>query len=121
MVNLDTHILIYALEGRLEEKEKALLLEEEWGIASIVLWELAKLRQLDRIRIDLDDGEVIRSLDRLHVWPLTRVVAETSVRLDFRADPADELIAATSIVNGVDLVTRDTRILGSRVVPLAEL
>ena len=33
--------------------------------------------------------------------------------------PADELIAATSVVHGVPLVTRDRRLLASRIVPLA--
>jgi predicted nucleic acid-binding protein len=40
-------------------------------------------------------------------------------RLDFRGDPADELIAATSIVHRLPLVTRDARIRKSKVVPLA--
>jgi len=58
-------------------------------------------------------------LSRLHVWPLTREVARTSTQLDIRGDPADELIAATSIVHNVPLLTRDRALLGSKVVPLA--
>ena len=34
-------------------------------------------------------------------------------------DPADELIAATSIVHGVPLLTRDRQIRRSKLVPLA--
>jgi PIN domain nuclease of toxin-antitoxin system len=67
----------------------------------------------------LDDPEVIRVLSRLHVWPLTREVARTSTQLDIRGDPADELIAATSIVHNVPLLTRDRALLASEVVPLA--
>ncbi len=37
--------------------------------------------------------------------------------LDFAADPADEIIAATSLVHGVPLVTRDRPIHRSRLVP----
>ncbi len=40
-------------------------------------------------------------------------------RLDFRGDPADEIIAATGLVHKAALVTRDRRILRSEVVPLA--
>lgn len=40
-------------------------------------------------------------------------------QLDFSSDPADELIAATSIAHNVPLLTRDTRMLKSQVVPLA--
>jgi PIN domain nuclease of toxin-antitoxin system len=39
--------------------------------------------------------------------------------LDFRADPADEIIAATSIVHRIPLRTRDARIRRSALVPLA--
>jgi PIN domain nuclease of toxin-antitoxin system len=39
--------------------------------------------------------------------------------LDFKGDPADEIIAATSIVHGVSLVTRDRVLRRSRRVPLA--
>jgi PIN domain nuclease of toxin-antitoxin system len=39
--------------------------------------------------------------------------------LDFRGDPADEIIGATSLVHRVPLVTRDQRIRKSRLVPLA--
>jgi PIN domain nuclease of toxin-antitoxin system len=38
--------------------------------------------------------------------------------LDFRGDPADGIIGATSLVHHVPLVTRDERIRRSRLVPL---
>jgi len=52
-------------------------------------------------------------------WPITLDVARAIEHLDFKGDPPDEIIAATSLVHGVPLLTRDTRILASRVVPLA--
>ena len=45
-------------------------------------------------------------------------IALASTRLDFRGDPADELIAATSVVLRAPLLTRDERILSSKLVPL---
>jgi len=119
MLNLDTHVLIYALRGELHKRERELLSANPWGVSAIVLWELAKLAQLGRIDIDLEDPEVDAVLAGLHVWPLDLDVAKTSTRLDFRGDPADEIIAATSIVHGVPLLTRDKRISKSRLVPLA--
>ena len=86
---------------------------------TIVLWELSKLVALGRIDLDLDDTEVVRVLNALHMWPVDLQVARVSTRLDFKSDPADELIAATSVVHGVPLLTRDHVIRGSRVVPLA--
>jgi len=119
MINLDTHMLIYALTGELTRKERALLEARNWGIAAIVLWELAKLAQLGRIKLDLVDAEVGVVLDQIHVWPLDLEVARMSTGLDFASDPADELIAATSIVHHVPLLTRDRRIRASKLVPLA--
>jgi len=39
--------------------------------------------------------------------------------LDLRSDPADELIAATSVVHNLPLVTRDPKLRASRITPLA--
>ena len=69
MLNLDTHILIYALCGQLKPGEQRLLSASAWTISAIVLWELAKLVQLGRLEFDLDDREVVRTLSRLQVWP----------------------------------------------------
>jgi PIN domain nuclease of toxin-antitoxin system len=119
MLNLDTHILVFALAGDLRPRERALLVSEPWGISAIVLWELAKLVELGRLRLNLHDRNVRHALGSLHVWPIDLEVAETSTKLDFKGDPADELIAATSVVHDVPLLTRDRRIRRSKVVPLA--
>lgn len=119
MLNLDTHILIHALSGQLRPREKELLEQNEWSISAIVLWELGKLVQIGRVSIDLDDREFARVLSGLHLWPIDLSVATTSTQLDFSGDPADELIAATSVVHQVPLLTRDRSILQSRLVPLA--
>ena len=119
MLNLDTHVLIHALAGELHAREARLLRSRRWGISGIVLWELAKLAQLKRIELDLDDPEVDRVLSRVHTWPITLDVVRAIERLDFRGDPADEMIAATSLVHRVPLLTRDAHILKSKVVPIA--
>jgi PIN domain nuclease of toxin-antitoxin system len=119
MLNVDTHVLLYAVAGELEPREVRLLEGETWSISAIVLWEIAKLAQRGRIAMDLDDPDIVRVLANLHVWPLTREIARASTQLDIRGDPADELIAATSVVHKVPLVTRDRALLGSKVVPIA--
>jgi PIN domain nuclease of toxin-antitoxin system len=120
VLNLDTHILIHALKGDVRPNERVLLARSPWSVAAIVLWELAKLAQLGRITLDLDDPDVRSALASLHVWPLDLSVARASTRLDFRGDPADELIAATSIVHRIPLLTRDRRMRRSKIVPLAK-
>jgi len=119
MLNVDTHVLLHAVAGSLRPRETRLLTADRWSISAIVLWEVAKLAQLGRIDMDLDDADVVRVLARVHVWPLTREIARASTRLDVRGDPADELIAATSIVHNVPLVTRDRVLRASKLVPIA--
>jgi len=51
-------------------------------------------------------------------WPLSREIARESTRLDIKGDPAAELIAATSVVHNVPLLTRDRGLLKSKIVPL---
>ena len=119
MLNLDTHILVLALGGELRPAEQTLLARSRWSVSAIVLWELAKLVQFGRVDIDLDDRDVVRALHRVQVWPIDLAVARASTRLDFESDPADEIIAATSVVHNVPLLTRDRVIRGSKVVPLA--
>ncbi len=119
MLNLDTHILIRALSGGLTLREERLLAGDQWGISAIVLWELAKLSQLGRMELDIDAPEFARALSRIHIWPLDLDVCRRILTLDFRSDPADEIIAATSLVHHVPLVTRDRRIRSSGIVPLA--
>jgi PIN domain nuclease of toxin-antitoxin system len=119
MLNLDTHILVYALNGDLTAAEKRLLSRQPWSISAIVVWELAKLAGAGRITLDIDSPEFARTLARIHIWPLDLAVCRAIGSLDFRSDPADEIIAATSIVHRVPLVTRDRRIRQSKKTPLA--
>jgi PIN domain nuclease of toxin-antitoxin system len=119
MLNLDTHILLHALAASLTARERRLLEGDSWSISAIVLWEIAKLVQLGRVEVDLDSADLTRTLARIYTWPITLDICRAIRRLDFRGDPADELIAATSLVQRVPLVTRDRRIRTSREVPLA--
>jgi PIN domain nuclease of toxin-antitoxin system len=119
MLNLDTHILVAMLSGTLSADEDALVAEQPLAISDIVLWELAKLVQLDRLEMDLEGSAFSACLDRITVIPISTHIASLSTRLDFKSDPADEIIAATSLAEGIPLLTRDRRIRRSKIVPLA--
>jgi PIN domain nuclease of toxin-antitoxin system len=119
MLNLDTHVFLFALTDRLRRPEADLLRKEQWSLSAISLWEIVKLAELGRIELDLDDVEFVRAVSRVHVWPLTLEICRAIRSLDFDSDPADELIAATSVVHNVPLLTRDRKMRRSKVVPLA--
>lgn len=119
MLNLDTHVLIALLGDELRPEEETAIASDQLAVSAIVLWELAKLVQLKRIVLDLDDPDFKSTLREITVLPITLEVARMSTQLDFRSDPADELIAATSVVYGAPLMTRDARILASTLVPFA--
>jgi PIN domain nuclease of toxin-antitoxin system len=119
MLNLDTHILLFALSGSLSEREQWLLRNNRWSISVIVLWELAKLFQLGRIAVDPCSAEFRSAVSRVRIWPLDADVCCGIRKLDFRGDPADEIIAATSLVHDVPLVTRDRVLRESKKIPLA--
>lgn len=120
MLNLDTHIVLYLLTEELTHQEREILAgSDNWSISAIVLWEVQKLASLGRIDRDLDNAELSLLLAGLRLIPLDLAVARALSSLDFRSDPADEIIAATSLAHNMPLLTRDARLLGSKVVPLA--
>ncbi len=107
MLNLDTHILIRAIEGKLSANERSLLIQDpEWSVSSIVLWEITRLQQIGRIRYGLDHPPLSVALDRVHQWPISRRVCLNLRALDFQSDPADEIIAATSLTHQTTCDTR---------------
>jgi PIN domain nuclease of toxin-antitoxin system len=119
MLNLDTHIFVAVLAGDLSPRENALVAKENLAISDIVFWELAKLVQLGRLGLDLESPAFRRSLRHLTIIPISIQIARQSTKLDFASDPADEIIAATSVVEKIRLLTRDKKILRSRIVPFA--
>ena len=117
MINRDTHILVHAVTGKLRKRENDLL-AGDWNLRHRT-WELAMLHQRGRIDFDLSSPTIATVLDAIHIFSVTAEIAQLSTELDFNGDPADELIAATSVVNRVPLVTRDRVIRKSKLVPLA--
>ncbi len=119
MLNLDTHMLVALMTGDVRPAELACAVNQPLAISDIVLWEIAMLVQRGRLTMDLQSKEFRAWLRHLTVFPISLEIARQSTQLDFSSDPADEIIAATSVVENIPLLTRDRRIRKSRIVPLA--
>lgn len=119
MLNLDTHIVVHHINGALTPSELTMMRRADWAISDMVLWEVAKLNQLRRIDLDMNDSAFVSFVSNCHIIPIDSAIAIQSIRLDFRSDPVDEIIAATSIVHGIPLLTRDKAMRKSKLVPLA--
>jgi len=119
MLNLHTHILVALFLGNVSQEEYGCAAHQRLAISDIVLWEIAKLMQKRRLAFDADGPEFQARQRGLTVIPITMEIARAGTQLDFSSDPADEIIAATSVVEKIPLLTRDRRILKSRIVPFA--
>ena len=131
---LDTHILLWWLDvpggpsPRLTVAQSRALdlsreINEQLGVASITLWEIAKLVELLRVQFEQDLDVVLRGIEQhpmLRILRLDAHVARESTMLGerMRGDPTDQLIVATARVHGLRLVTSDERIRRSETVPV---
>jgi PIN domain nuclease of toxin-antitoxin system len=72
-----------------------------------------------RIAFGLDHPPLLEALRRIRILPITAEVCIRLRKVDFRSDPADELIAATRLAHDIPLVTRDSTIRTSKLVRFA--
>lgn len=116
MTLLDTHVLVWWIEGarRLSPRATAAIEERAPLVSPISFWELAVLVEQGRISIDRDLSRWCRDLlasGTVRVAPLTAMAAVSAARLPgFHGDPADRLIYATARELGVSLVSKDSKI-----------
>ena len=122
VIVVDTHIIIWdALKPeRLSQKAEEAIASanNSDGIifCEISLWEIAMLMHKGRFIIELDYREFIRLLsesNRYVFHGISPEIAELSTKLfsSQNKDPADKIIAATSIINNAELITADKGML----------
>ena len=119
MLNLDTHIVVSLLNRTLTAEEYRRIADEELGVSDIVLWELAMLTSRRRLALDFDAPAFRSLIESVKVFPITLEIAHQRTQLDFDSGPATKIIAATSIVENIRLLTRNRRIRRSKMVPFA--
>jgi PIN domain nuclease of toxin-antitoxin system len=116
---LDTHVWIWlSLEKKKSlsaKSKKAINAADHKWISAISCWELAKLVEKKRIGFSIPTLTwVRRSLNQFNikVADLSPEISLESIALrGFHSDPADQIIAATSRILGLSLVTSDKQML----------
>ena len=122
MILLDTHVVVWSVEGHrrlgvaagggIEEARRT----DRVGISAITPWEIALLVEKGRLHLALEVGawmETLLGARGIDLLPVEPAIALDSVRLpgDFHADPADRLIVATARYWRAPLLTADQAIL----------
>ncbi len=123
MILLDTHVLIWLAGEPAKLSKKAgdaiRRASQETGIAisAITLWELAWLATHERLEITGTVEVFVEKISsRTAIRPITVQVAVLANQLpaDYSGDPCDRLIAATALVEGMALITKDARFRASK-------
>ena len=125
MIVVDTHVIIWdALKpDLLSKKAKKFMAEanEADGIifCEISLWEIAMLIQKSRISVDTSYQNFVNLVltsNNYQLKGLTPEIAEMSTLLpeEVNLDPADRIIAATSLILEIPLITSDRNLLKAK-------
>jgi PIN domain nuclease of toxin-antitoxin system len=127
MITVDTHIIIWEALDPQKLSKKALQqfkkANDSDGIifCDITLWEISMLISKNRLEIEASFKEFIDLLvkTRNYVFqPITTEIADISNNLlkDLNSDPADRIIAATSLYTNSVLITADKNLQKSKII-----
>ena len=123
MLLLDTHVLVWSLEGdtrRIGRRTRAMLAraeaEDAVRVSPLTLFEISALHTLGRIRLTQGLDEWLREVldsGRLRIAELTPAAAIGAGMITRIAlpDPLDRLLVATARALGATFLTCDERIL----------
>lgn len=128
MIVLDTHVIIWdaLAPERLSEPARAAIAEANQGdgliICDISLWEIAMLLHRGRLRVDTDPLSFINLVlqaNKTRVQAITPHIATLSTQFpaEINKDPADRLIAATTLAENGTLLTANRNLQAAELVP----
>ncbi|MCP9814169.1 type II toxin-antitoxin system VapC family toxin [Synechococcus lacustris] len=125
MILLDTHVLIWWVNGDLSRLSKAALAaiesnrqsnqKQQLLVSAISCWEVAMLLERGRLRLSMDSEKwfnLISAIPAIKFLPLQPRVAinATQLPVPFHADPADRFLVAQARQLNLPLVSADARI-----------
>ena len=126
MILVDTHIVVWLAFDQTEISKRARNAiddarrnAEGLAISDITLLELATLVSKGRIRLQMSLESFLQEVEsRFVVLPITGRACARAMGLPARypKDPADRIIGATALVEGLTLLTADREIRRSRTV-----
>lgn len=123
MILMDTHVLVWLVEGsprlgsRTLRRINAAFRAGEAAVSAISFWEVAMLVEKGRVRVDMDLSVWRKDLlqQGLLELPLTGDIAIRAAELkSLHGDPADRLIAATALQHSLSLLTADEKLLNCK-------
>ena len=125
MILVDTHVVVWLAfdQGRLSGKARAAIDDarkngDGLAISDITLLELATLASKGRIHLDISLESFLQEVEaRFVVLPISGRACARAIVLPpaYPKDPADRIIGATALVEGLRLLTADRQILRSKV------
>jgi PIN domain nuclease of toxin-antitoxin system len=126
LILLDTHVVVWLAgeEHRLSRKAKTAVdearqTEQGLAISDFTLYELSTLFRKKQFTLAISPESFLSEVERRFVvLPITSriCVGALSLPVGYPKDPADRIIGATALVEGLTLVTADAQIRNSRIV-----
>jgi PIN domain nuclease of toxin-antitoxin system len=124
MILLDTHVVLWLSLEPVRMSRKAVAVVEEkrrsgegLAISDITLLEIAVLESKHRIQLSASLETFLAEVEsRFVVLPITGQICVQAMGLPaaYPKDPADRIIGATALVEGISLVTADSDIRKSK-------
>jgi PIN domain nuclease of toxin-antitoxin system len=126
VILVDTHIVVWLAfdQNQLSKRARAAIDDarkngDGLAISDITLLELATLVSKGRVRLDISLESFLQEIEtRFTVLPISGRACARIMGLPaaYPKDPADRIIGATALVEGLALITADREIIRSKVV-----
>src|SRR5712691_314002 len=127
LILLDTHVVVWLAfdQEQISSKARAAIDEARnrgvgLAISDMTLWEVGTLASRGRIQLGISLESFLQEVEtRFVVLPITSRACARAIGFPstYPKDPADRIIAATALVEGLSLITADREIRRSKLVP----